>query len=252
MWYVGLDWADTHHDVDVLDEAGKRVGARRFAHSHQGLNELKQFVLSIAASPEQLACIVETNHGLLITFLLEAGFPVYPVNPKTANQLRKAAGAKTDQIDAHRLSKIGRLDLAELRRLEPDSATVAELKTLTRDQDALIQTQTRLVNQLTACRKRVLSRCLAPVCQIAAALHPAVFAGVSHTASGSGGLGRRDHRDRALGQAYQIDASCAQDLRGAAPSPIGGQCSHRAGQVASDALVGQTAAGGDRGDCQLR
>jgi transposase len=153
MWYVGLDWADTHHDVEVLDEEGLRVGARRFAHSHEGLNALKQFVLGIAASPEQLACIVETNHGLLITFLLEAGIPVYPVNPKTANQLRKSAGAKTDQIDAHRLSKIGRLDLAELRRLEPDSQIVQELKTLTREQDALIQTQTRLVNQLTACLK---------------------------------------------------------------------------------------------------
>ena len=153
MWYVGLDWADTHHDVEVLDEAGKRVGARRFAHSHEGLNALKQFVLSIAAQPENLACIVETNHGLLITFLLEAGIPVYPVNPKTANQLRKAAGAKTDQIDAHLLAKIGRLDLAEMHRLEPDSPIVQELKTLTRDQDALIQTQTRLVNQLTACLK---------------------------------------------------------------------------------------------------
>jgi transposase len=153
MWYVGLDWADTHHDVDVVDEAGKRVGARRFAHSHDGLNELKQFVLSIAAQPENLACIVETNHGLLITFLLEAGIPVYPVNPKTANQLRKSAGAKTDQIDAHLLAKIGRLDLAELRRLEPDNPIVQELKTLTRDQDTLIQTQTRLVNQLTACLK---------------------------------------------------------------------------------------------------
>jgi transposase len=153
MWYVGLDWADTHHDVEVLDEAGKRVGARRFPHSHDGLNELKQFLLSIAASPEHLACIVETNHGLLITFLLEAGIPVYPVNPKSANQLRKAAGAKTDQIDAHLLAKMGRLDLGELRRLEPDSALVQELKTLTRDQDALIQTQTRLVNQLTACLK---------------------------------------------------------------------------------------------------
>ncbi len=153
MWYVGLDWADTHHDVDVLDEAGQRVGARRFAHSHEGLNELKQFLLSIAAQPENLASIVETNHGLLITFLLEAGIPVYPVNPKTANQLRKAAGAKTDQIDAHLLAKIGRLDLAELRRLAPDSDTAQELKTLTRDQDALIQSQTRLVNQLTACLK---------------------------------------------------------------------------------------------------
>ncbi len=153
MWYVGLDWADTHHDVEVLDEAGKRVGSRRFAHSHEGLHDLQAFLLGIASSPEELACIVETNHGLLITFLLEAGFPVYPVNPKTANQLRKAAGAKTDRIDAHLLAKLGRLDLAELRRLEPDSPKVAELKTLTRDQDALIQTQTRLVNQLTACLK---------------------------------------------------------------------------------------------------
>jgi transposase len=153
MWYVGLDWADTHHDVEVLDEAGKRVGVRRFAHSHDGLNALKAFLLSIADLPEQLACIVETNHGLLITFLLEAGIPVYPVNPKTANQLRKVAGAKTDRIDAHLLAKLGRFDLAELRRLEPDSPTVQELKTLTRDQEGLIQTQTRLVNQLTACLK---------------------------------------------------------------------------------------------------
>jgi transposase len=153
MWYVGLDWADSHHDLDVMDEAGKRVGVRRFAHSHEGLHSLKQFLLNIATSPEHLACIVETTHGLLITFLLEAGIPVYPVNPKSANQLRKAAGAKTDQIDAHLLAKMGRLDLGELRRLEPDSASVQELKTLTRDQDALIQTQTRLVNQLTACLK---------------------------------------------------------------------------------------------------
>jgi len=70
MWYVGLDWADTHHDVEVLDEAGKRVGVRRFAHSHDGLNELQAFLLGIAASPEDLACIVETNKGM-VTLLLE-------------------------------------------------------------------------------------------------------------------------------------------------------------------------------------
>jgi transposase len=153
MWYVGLDWADTHHDVAVLDEMGKRVGAQRFPHSHEGLNELKRFLLDIATEPERLACIIETNHGLLITFLLESGFPVYPVNPKMANQLRKTAGAKTDRIDAHLLAKMGRFELAELRKLEPDSPIIQGLKTLTRDQDTLIQTQTRLVNQLTACLK---------------------------------------------------------------------------------------------------
>lgn len=153
MWYVGLDWADTHHDVAVLNESGKNVGARRFSHSHEGLHELKQFLLSFTSRPEELVCVLETTHGLLITFLLEASIPVYPVNPKTINGLRKVAGAKTDQIDARLLAKVGHFNLAELRRLDPDSSTVQELKTLTRDQDALIQMQTRLVNQLTACLK---------------------------------------------------------------------------------------------------
>jgi len=53
-------------------------------------------------------------------------------------------------IDAYLLAKHGRAECADLRRLSPDSPTVAELKALTRDQDALIQMQTRLVNQLTA------------------------------------------------------------------------------------------------------
>lgn len=153
MWYVGLDWADQHHDVVILDEAGRQAGSRRVAHSKEGLEELKNFLLSVASQPDQLACIVETTHGLLITFLLEAGLPVYPVNPKTVDRRRNAAGAKTDQIDAYLLAKTGRSDLADLRRLQPDSPKVAELKTLTRDQDALIQMQTRLVNQLTACLK---------------------------------------------------------------------------------------------------
>lgn len=153
MWYVGLDWADTHHDVDVLDEAGKHVGARRFSHSQEGLHDLKQFLLSFTSQPEELACILETNHGLLIAFLLSAGIPVYPVNPKTINGLRKVAGAKTDRIDARLLAKVGYFNLAELHRLEPDGPTIQELKMLTRDQDALIQMQTRLVNQLTACLK---------------------------------------------------------------------------------------------------
>jgi transposase len=51
------------------------------------------------------------------------------------------------------LPKTGRADFADLHRLTPDSEQVAELKGLTRDQDSLIQMQTRLVNQLTACLK---------------------------------------------------------------------------------------------------
>ena len=155
MWYAGIDWADTHHDALVIDEKGRQVGSLRVDHSPQGMSKLNAFLEQIigTAPKEQMACIIETTHGLLIAHLLEVGWPVYPVNPRTVDRRRSASGAKTDTIDAYLLAKTGRADFADLHRLTPDSEKVAELKLLTRDQDALIQTQTRLVNQLTACLK---------------------------------------------------------------------------------------------------
>ena len=153
MFFAGIDWADDHHDLAVLDQQGQRVNSIRVAHSPDGMAQLKAFLLDIAGDPQQIPCFVETNHGLLISALLEAGFPVYPVNPKTVDRHRKPSGAKTDAIDAYLLARTGRSDLADLRPLQPDSPLVQELKTLSRDLEALVQSQTRLVNQLTACLK---------------------------------------------------------------------------------------------------
>lgn len=155
MWYAGIDWANDHHDVLIIDEKGRQVGTLRVDHSPQGLSRLTTFLQESlgSESKEQMACIIETTHGLLITHLLEAGWSVYPVNPRTVDRRRAASGAKTDTIDAYVLAKTGRADLADLQRLTPDSEKVTELKQLTRDQESLIHMQTRLVNQLTACLK---------------------------------------------------------------------------------------------------
>jgi transposase len=155
MWYAGIDWADDHHDVVVIDEAGAMLTSFRVAHTAAGLADLTTALAQIPGetAKDQIACIVETNHGLLIAALLDASLPVYPVNPKTVDRRRSAAGVKTDQIDAYLLAKTGRSDLVDLRRLTPDSPLVQELKALTRDQDNLIHSQTRVVNQLTACLK---------------------------------------------------------------------------------------------------
>ena len=138
-----------------IDETGRQLGSIRVAHSPEGLSQLDTYLERIAGpgGREQMACIVETTHGLLIAHVLEQGWPVYPVNPRTVEKRRAPSGAKTDTLDAYLLAKTGRADFQDLRRLNPDSEHIQELKTLTRDQDALIQMQTRLVNQLTACLK---------------------------------------------------------------------------------------------------
>src|SRR5205823_4363535 len=144
VWKLASGLPD--HDALVIDETNRQVGSCRLTHTVEGLTQLKDFLFSISGPErkEEMACIIETTHGLLIASLLEAGFPVYPVNPKTVDRRRNAAGAKTDKIDAYLLAKHGRAEWADLRRLEPDGAIVQELKALTRDQESLIQSQTRL------------------------------------------------------------------------------------------------------------
>jgi|SRR5215469_4971634 len=123
MFYAGIDWADQKHDVVVLDEAGRQQGSIRVTHTQEGLAKLDTFLAQLlgGSSKEQMACIIATTHGLLIAFLLEHGWPVYPVNPRTVDRKRSASGAKTDTIDAYLLAKTGRADFADLRRLLPDS-----------------------------------------------------------------------------------------------------------------------------------
>ena len=155
MKYCGIDWANDHHDALSLDEQGRQLGSIRVAHTPEGLSRLNTYLEGIAgeSSHDQVACIIETTHGLLIAFLLEHQWPVYPVNPRTVDRHRAPSGAKTDTIDAYLLAKTGRADFADLHRLNPDSELIQELKELTRDQDSLIKAQTRLLNQLTACLK---------------------------------------------------------------------------------------------------
>lgn len=152
MFFAGIDWSDDHHDVVMLGSKAQVVGQIRVDHSAAGLEHLVKW-LKQTAEPKDVACIIETRHGILVSALLEAGFSVYPVNPKTVDRHRQASRAKTDAIDAMILARHGLHELDRLRRLEPDSPIVQELKLLTRDQISLIQQQTRLTNQLTATLK---------------------------------------------------------------------------------------------------
>ncbi len=107
MFYAGIDGSDRHHDALVINEAGRRGGALRVDHTPEGLTSLNTFLEQVTGpgKKEELACIVETSHGLLLAHLLEAGWPVYPVNPCTVDRRLAASGAKTAAIDAYWASK---------------------------------------------------------------------------------------------------------------------------------------------------
>ncbi|TYP52445.1 transposase [Thermosediminibacter litoriperuensis] len=153
MLYVGIDWADTQHRVFIIDSQGYEKANFTIPHTREGLEYLKKKLLKLVQNPQSIACIIETKHGLLIQFLLEAGFAVYPVNPKAFDRRRKPSGSKSDPLDARILAELGTTDINRLRKLEPDSELIQELKALTRDQDTLIRESTRLTNRLISCLK---------------------------------------------------------------------------------------------------
>jgi hypothetical protein len=151
MVYVGIDWSEKHHDVEVLDEQGRRLLNLRVPHGVEGLSKLQQALVELEANPEQVVVAVESDHGLLVNALVGSGYAVYPVNPKVAARYREresVAGVKSDRRDAEVLANLVRTDHHKHRRLAGDSESALEVRVRARAHLRVIKTMGRLRNQL--------------------------------------------------------------------------------------------------------
>jgi transposase len=147
--FAGWDWAHDHHDVVVVDGHGTVVEDFRIEETAAGWQSLKPRLSQYPG----LAIAIETSSGAAVERLLEAGYAVYPVNPKAAKRYRERkapSGTKTDRIDAWSLADALRLDGHTWRPLKSDDPLTVELRLLCRDEIALIEQRTALVCQLRA------------------------------------------------------------------------------------------------------
>jgi len=163
MFYVGIDWADLKHDICVVDERGERVAKFTIPHTAQGLNKLHRRLSMLTPNRDEILVALETDKGLVVSFLLDLGYTIYPINPKVVSRYRdryRTSGAKSDPLDALVLANILRTDRHRFRPIMPDSTLARELKVLTRDHKHLVKSRTALSNQLTACLKAYYPRAL--------------------------------------------------------------------------------------------
>ena len=121
MLFVGDDWAEDHHDVEVVDEAGKRLVKKRLPEGVAGVAQLHGLIadhLPEDADPADVVVGIETDRGPWVQALLAAGYIVFAVNPLQAARYRErhgVSGAKSDPGDAHVLAELVRLDRAHHR-----------------------------------------------------------------------------------------------------------------------------------------
>ena len=113
MIFIGDDWAEDHHDVYLMDEAGQRLASRRLPEGLTGIRQLHELVAAHAEEPEQAVIGIETERGLWVGALTAAGYQVYAINPLAVAHYRDrhhVSGAKSDASDAKLLADLVRTD----------------------------------------------------------------------------------------------------------------------------------------------
>ena len=152
--YCGVDWAEGHHDVALIDGEGKLVGKRRVDESLDGVAELVAMLAAAGdSSDEPIPVAIETPRGLLVAALRAAGRPIYPINPLAVARYRgrtSVSGKKSDHVDAMVLANILRTDRHLHRMLPEDSPLARSITVLARAYQDAVWRRTKLVQERRA------------------------------------------------------------------------------------------------------
>jgi Transposase/Transposase IS116/IS110/IS902 family len=151
MIFVGDDWAEQHHDVYLMDEAGRRLASRRLPEGLAGIRQLHELIAAHAEEPDQAVIGIETDRGLWVAALSGAGYQLYAVNPLAVARYRDrhhVSGAKSDASDAKLLADLVRTDRHNHRLIAGDSPEAEAIKVLARTHQSLIWARNRHTNAL--------------------------------------------------------------------------------------------------------
>ncbi|MGP3963584.1 IS110 family transposase [Nonomuraea sp. 3N208] len=152
--FVGDDWAEDHHDVEVMDGSGRRLAKARLPEGVAGMARLHAIVGELAgdeADKVEVLVGIETDRGPWVAALVAAGYTVLAVNPLQASRFRDrlgVSGAKSDAGDAHVLADMVRTHAHELRPVAGASARAEAIKVVARTHKTLIWERTRHTQRL--------------------------------------------------------------------------------------------------------
>ncbi len=154
LLFIGDDWAQDHHDVEIQDETGRRLAKALLPEGISGIARLHGLVgkfLPEDGAAAQVKIGIETDRGPWVAALVTSGYQVYAINPLQSARAREGhgvSGAKSDAGDAHVLADLVRTHSHQLRTVAGDSEQASAVKVLTRMHQTLIWERTRQVLRL--------------------------------------------------------------------------------------------------------
>ena len=153
---VGDDWAADHHDVELMDQAGRVLARARLSEGAAGMARLHALVGEHAGDGDdedelEVRVGIETDHGTWVMALVASGYVVFAVNPLQAARYRDrhaVSGAKSDTGDRHILADMVRTDAHQLRPVAADTEEAQAVKVVARAHKTLIWERNRQVTRL--------------------------------------------------------------------------------------------------------
>ena len=156
MLFVGNDWAEDHHDVEVQDQDGRVLTRARLPEGLEGIARLRALLAEHAPDnwaertldevADRVVVGIETDRGAWVAALRAAGYQVFAVNPMSVARYRErhsTSGAKSDAGDAHALADLVWLDRSAHRPVAGDSDLAMAVKLLARSHQTAIWERTR-------------------------------------------------------------------------------------------------------------
>lgn len=149
----GIDWAEGHHDVAIVDEQGRQLARERIDTGPHGFTALVQLLAEHAGDgdPGVVPVAIETDKNLLVVAIQAAGYPVYAINPRAVARYRERhgqSGKKSDPGDAMVLADILRTDRHRHRQLPALSAKARAVKALARQHQEAIWAEHQTTSRL--------------------------------------------------------------------------------------------------------
>jgi len=149
--FAGVDWAETHHDVRLCDEQGRKLASGRLAEGVEGIARFHELAAAYAGEPGEVVIGIETDRGLFVAALVAAGYQVFAVNPMSVARYRdrhSVFGARSDPGDAKVLAGLVRTDRHNHRPVAADSDQVLAVRALARGHQSMIWARRRQADQL--------------------------------------------------------------------------------------------------------
>ena len=149
MLFAGDDRAEDYHDVELQDETGRKLAARRLPEGAAGIARLHAVIAAHPGAdgdPGQVVAGIETGRGLRVQALAAAGCQVYGLSPEQVARFKErcnVSGARSDAADAHALAGMVRTERHQLRAVAAGTAGSAAVKVVARARQTLIWERTR-------------------------------------------------------------------------------------------------------------